>query len=541
MNDVVNETQNVPIADLEKIRVEVIAQFSSLLQLQGRSRILKKNIEKLVKQFFIELIGNLPPETESYHPIADHYYRLVSTLKLLSLQQDQQFNASENYVESVMVEFNEIIGKLMASVHELEFYSTHDPLTGLHNRRYFNEILEYEIARASRHDYPFSIFLIDLDNFKDVNDTYGHLSGDELLQNLAKLLRSYLRKGDILCRIGGDEFAAILTETPLENAKEVGELLRKMISSTIFNDLKGNRYHITVSIGVVNYPNDAKDLMELLSNVDVALYQAKEKGKDEVITFGSLETKAHPERKIKTYVEELRIALEENRIVPYFQPIVSCKDNEIFGYEALARLQKENGEIVTAANFVEVIESHGLSRKFNQAIFTYALKSLKTKMLESERSIKIFLNVSARAVQAQNLLDYVVNLCKELEISTENVVFEILESDAIKDIISMREFILDLRVKGFAFALDDFGSGYNTFHYLHELPIDYVKIEGAFVRNIMNSKIDYALVYNICRLCRDLNITTVAEFVEDGVVFNELKKIGIDYAQGYYVGKPAPV
>lgn len=545
MTNTLDQLYNAPLEKLERIRLEVIEHFSVLLQVQGRSHHLKTNIENLIKQMSLDIIKQASnqtntPETTS-HELEEHSKRLGQTLMLLNRQQERQWNESSHHVQNIMVTFNHIIDKLVSSVNELEFYSTHDPLTGLHNRRYFTEILEYETARSMRHHYPFSVLLIDLDNFKTVNDTYGHFCGDTLLKSLANILRAYLRKGDIISRIGGDEFAIILTETIAENARELAELLRKMVSDTVFEDEQGHRYHITISIGVVTYPQDATDIMELLSHVDAALYEAKEQGRNEVILFSSLMKQMFPEKKLKGFIEELRTAIEEKRIVPYFQPIVHCASNDILGYEVLARLKKENGEIVPAVEFVDLIESHGLSLPFNQHILLQTLHALKAHIAANKDNVRVFINISARAILTHNLIDFTEKACKAIGLSTQSLVFEILERDAIQDIISMRELLTKMRARGFAFALDDFGSGFNSFHYLHEMHFDFIKIAGSFVTDILNSTVDHALVRHICRLCQELHIMTIAESVESAEILAELKAIGVDCAQGAAMGLPQPM
>lgn len=429
---------------------------------------------------------------------------------------------------------------LSRTISELEYYSSHDPLTGLHNRRYFNEMLEYEIGRSERHGHEFSVLMLDLDSFKDVNDTYGHLVGDAVLQQVAETIRSVIRKGDVPARIGGDEFAVILTETARRGALAVAEKLCAQLRAVIFEAAPDKTFHITTSIGVASYPGDAQTVPDLMSGADLGLYRAKELGKDHVGTLDALEERIQANRVSFDSAEKLRTALKDDRIVPYFQPIVDCRTGEIFACETLARLLEPNGEIVSAGRFIETIEKYGLSRELDRTIIAQALAATRSLIDEGHGCPRVFINLSAREIQDGGIIGFAERLCTEFAIPPHTVVFEIMERDAIGDMAHMRTFLNRLRKKGFLFALDDFGCGYNSFHYLHELSFEFVKIDGSFVRNILASKTDYALVRNLSRLCQDLGIRTIAEFVESADVLAALREMGIDYAQGFHVGRPRP-
>lgn len=427
---------------------------------------------------------------------------------------------------------------LSRTLSELEYFSNHDPLTGLYNRRYFNDMLNDEISRSERHTHELSLLMLDLDDFKDINDTYGHPCGDMVLKAVADISRTVLRKGDIATRIGGDEFAILLAETGADGARIVAEKLRALIRDCMFEDSSGKQFHITVSIGVVTYPENAKSIDDLMAGVDMGLYRAKEMGKNGVVTLSSVGELLSANRKTRDSVERLRAALKEGRILPYYQPIVDCRTGAVAGYETLARLRESNGEIVAAGVFIDTIEKYGLNRELDRTMIKLALTDLKKTQRRPSKQF-LFINLSAKEIQSRGILSYAEKLCAELDINPGSVVFEILERDAIGDMARMRKFLSELRQKGFLFALDDFGSGYNSFHYLRELTFDFVKIDGDFVKNILNSHVDYALVRNLVQLCRDLGIKTIAEFVETQEVLDAVKAMHVDYVQGYYLGKPA--
>ena len=447
----------------------------------------------------------------------------------------------ESVIRSILAVMVMVVGSskaLSRTLSELEYYSTHDPLTGLHNRRYFNEMLEYEVGRSERHNHEFTVLMLDLDDFKDVNDTYGHPCGDNTLKRVAQTLQVVMRKGDLATRIGGDEFAILLTETGREGAMVVAEKLRTELREISFESSDGKTFHITTSIGLITFPGDAQNVSDLMTGVDIGLYRAKEMGKDGVATLESAQDHIRIGRNTRDHAEKLRDALKDERIIPYYQPIFDCRSGKIWAYETLARLTEPNGETLSAGMFIETIEKYGLGRELDRAIIRQALAAMRGRMDEGEEPPRLFINLSAQEIQGRGILGFAEQLCIEMSIPPSAIVFEILERDAIGDMTHLRKFLSNLREKGFSFALDDFGSGYNSFHYLRELHFDYVKIDGAFVRNILSSKIDYALVRNLSHLCQDIGILTVAEFVESEEILHALRDMGIDYVQGFHLALP---
>jgi diguanylate cyclase (GGDEF)-like protein len=456
----------------------------------------------------------------------------------------QKLTAQEtSVIRSILAVMVMVVGSskaLSKSLGELEYYSTHDPLTGLHNRRHFNEMLEYEIDRSERHSHEFSILMLDLDDFKDINDTYGHPCGDATLRSVSEILRHSTRKGDLTTRIGGDEFAIILTETTPQGAHEVAEKLRVALRGHKFEAPNGKSFHITTSIGVIAYPNDAQNISDLMAGVDIGLYRAKAIGKDSVCSVEEVEDKIQTSRNVRDHAEHLRDALRDDRILPFFQPIIDCKTGAVFAYEALARQVEPNGETIRAEMFIETIEKYGLGRELDRVMIQKSLNALKVHNASHGAPYKLFINLSSQEIQGRGVLGFAEHLCQELEIPPQNIVFELLERDAIGDMARMRKFLAELRRSGFSFALDDFGSGYNSFHYLRELHFEFVKLDGDFVRNILVSKIDHALVRHLSHLCRDLGMLMVAEFVESQEIMDALHDIGVDYAQGFHLGVPTP-
>ncbi len=532
-----------------------LGDYSAEIMAMAKTKLVGEVLEqlKLPKDAPLDIEEFHIPTSESIHLHLDHKVEMITVpvpdLEMpnlggvlgLAFGSSKKLSVQEaSIIRSTLAVMVMVVGSsktLSRTLSELEYYSTHDPLTGLHNRRYFQELLSYEEGRSERHRHNFCVLMLDLDDFKDVNDTYGHPCGDSVLKQVAEIIVHSMRKGDIATRIGGDEFAVILTETDKEGGIAVAEKLRLGLRELCFLSPDGKEFHITTSIGIVTFPEDGDKVADLMTGVDVGLYRAKKMGKDGVGTIRS-SGELQAGRTIRDNAEKLRQALKSHRIIPYYQSMFDLKTGEVVAFETLARMKELNEDTTSAGMFIETIEKYGMGRELDRVILENAfaaLHALKEKGLPLPR---LFLNLSAQEIQGRGILGFAEQLCRQLSLSPNLIVFEILERDAIGDMTNMRKFLTNLRDKGFSFALDDFGSGYNSFHYLRELRFDFVKLDGAFVRNILNSKIDYILIKNLNQLCQELGILTVAEFVESREVLMALVDMGINYAQGFYLGLP---
>ncbi|QDX82497.1 diguanylate cyclase [Denitratisoma sp. DHT3] len=439
-------------------------------------------------------------------------------------------------MDSILSTLMNVVGSVKAIykyTRDLEYYATRDPLTDLFNQRVFWELLEYERLRAQRHAYSFALLLLDLDNFKLVNDGYGHSFGDKFLQTFADTIGGALRTGDIFARYGGDEFVIILPETALEEATLVAQRLLDAATGMTLDAPDGSEVHGAASIGVAMYPQHAEDVRDLFMFADNMMYKAKAEGKGR-ISVPSEQDVVDVFRDITQNGVMIIKAIDEKRVIPFFQPIVAPDSGEIAAYEVLSRLELD-GRIVGAGDFIEIAEKMGVIHRIDTLVIERALQEISEQNYQG----RIFLNLSPRALVLSEFTRDMIALVAGSGISPERIVFEITERDTIKNLALLENFLLDLKLEGFKLAVDDFGSGFSSFHYLRRFPIDYLKIEGDFIANMLHSAKDRAFVQSMHTLAHELKIQTIAEFVEDQQVLEEVGKMGIDFAQGFHLGRPS--
>lgn len=441
-------------------------------------------------------------------------------------------------VESVLSTLLNVVGSVKAIyryTRDLEYYATRDPLTDLFNQRVFWELSSYEIGRAQRHGYSFGLLLIDIDNFKLVNDHHGHVAGDAYLQRFARHVQEALRDGDILARYGGDEFVALLPEATLETVVLVAQRIRSMIEQLEVLTPDNVRLRGTASIGLAVYPDHAESAKDLLMFADNMMYRAKQAGKDQV-AVPSQEDVVEIFRDISQKSLMVIEAIENRSVVPFFQPILDVAGRRIVAYEILSRIELK-GEMIRADEFVEIAEKIGVIHRLDMLVLERALSILNEQGHDGE----IFVNLSPRALVFSEFARDLRRIVAASGVAPERIVFEITERDTVKNLALLERFLNDLKADGFKLAIDDFGSGFSSFHYLRRFPIDYLKIEGDFIANMLNSNKDRTFVTSIRSLAREMGIAVVAEYVESPQVLRELERMEIHRAQGYYIGRPAPV
>ena len=439
-------------------------------------------------------------------------------------------------IDSILTTLANLVGSVKA-IHkytkDLEYYAAHDPLTGLFNQRIFTDLLEYEIGRAKRHGYKFSLLVIDCDNFKPINDRYGHAFGDKFLQAFAEILEETKRDDDILSRYGGDEFTIILPESDINNAVTSAQRIKDKLSTFSLETPDGGKVSITSSIGVSVYPDHASSAKELFMIADTMMYKAKEDGKNAVkIPKEDDVLSIVKEKKEKSAV--LLKAVTNNNIIPFFQPIRHVEDEELIIHELLMRI-KVDDKLLSAYEFIEIAENMSLISRMDLLVIENAFKKVKQDNYKGY----LFINLSPKSLVIGDFIENVVSFIKKYDLDKSKIVFEITERETVKNFALLESFVNILKLEGFKFAIDDFGSGFSSFHYIKKFPIDFLKIDGEFIININKDRKDKAFVQSIITLAKQLDVKTVAEFVEDEEVSKTLKEMGIDFLQGFHIGKPS--
>lgn len=440
-------------------------------------------------------------------------------------------------IDSILTTMANLVGSVKAInkyTEDLEYYAARDPLTGLFNQRVFNDFMAYETKRAKRHDYSFALMVIDCDNFKSINDNHGHAFGDLFLQTIAHILEEEKRDEDIVARYGGDEFTIILPECNENGAVTVANRIAQNIANTKLIAPNGSKIGLTISIGISVYPQHTTSQKDMFMIADSMMYSAKEEGKNSVKLANQedveviLNEKQHKSSLLST-------AIENDQIVPFFQPIQMSKNNKngLVIHELLMRIQQDD-KLISAYEFIEIAELMGLINKMDLMVIKKAFK----KINETNYQGILFINLSPKSLVVSNFIDKINALVEEYKINKENIVFEITERETVKNFSLLEKFVQNLKAEGFKFAIDDFGSGFSSFHYIKKFPIDYLKIDGDFIININNDYKDKAFVHSIVTLAQELNIQTIAEFVESEEIVEILDDMGVSYYQGYHIGKP---
>ena len=432
------------------------------------------------------------------------------------------------------------ISEQKSMMNDLQHVAEHDALTGLYNRQYYSDNLE-KIIEISRHSelYDVVCMFLDLDNFKYINDTLGHMAGDRLLKEITELLRNRMRKTDLLARIGGDEFSLIFQGIQLDAAIVLANEYRECIADYKFTE-NGRTFSIGCSIGLAAMTADVEDKDELLSRADVACHEAKRKGKNCIHAYES----SDKEKIDNLYVDmgwsqRIKDAIENNSFVFASQKICCTVGGSVFAEEYLIRLlDNEEQGIIMPAGFLNSAERFGLMPDIDKWVVSHALESYALRHKNKSTAPCISINLSAKSVGHPEIFDVINESITKFKIAPEKIIFEITEDVAIADFPNAIIFLNKIRAMGCTTALDDFGAGYSSFSYLKEFPVDYVKIDGSFIVGIEDNKLNYALVKAMHDVCATLNKKTVVEFVENKEAHAALKTIGVDYVQGFYIAKP---
>jgi diguanylate cyclase (GGDEF)-like protein/PAS domain S-box-containing protein len=420
---------------------------------------------------------------------------------------------------------------------KLNYQASHDSLTGLINRYEFEKRVSRLLTEHQNSESHHAMCFMDLDQFKVVNDTCGHVAGDEVLRQVGEVLRGIVRKRDTLARLGGDEFGVLMEHCALEQAHRVAdEILKAVMDYQFF--WKGNVFRIGVSIGLVAVTKASGNFTELFSQADAACYVAKDMGRNRVHAYHPDDAELATLYGEMKWVGRINKALDEDRFCLYAQPIVSLDGGDSTNYELLIRMLGEQGEIIPPGSFLPAAERYNLIEKVDAWVVSHACALLAQYPIFFEQVNSVSINLSGPSLTNRNFLESILSIFKEAGVSPTMVCFEVTETVAVSNLDSAINFIRTLKESGFRFALDDFGSGISSFGYLKNLPLDYLKIDGMFVKNIVEDPIDYAMVKSINEIGHLMGMQTIAEYVENDEVKVMLTAIGIDYGQGYGLGKP---
>lgn len=414
----------------------------------------------------------------------------------------------------------------------LVWLADHDPLTQLFNRRRFHADFERVLDQAARFGHQGAVLFFDLDQFKDVNDISGHQVGDALLQRVAEQLQALTRPCDILARLGGDEFAWLLPEAMVEQAIEVAERAQRVIRSTVVH-VHSRRHQVSASIGIVLFPEQGRETHQLMASADLAMYQAKEEGRGRWHIFSLADQSRERADARVVWGQHIAEALTQDRFELRFQPIVEVATGEIVHYEALLRMRDAQGGMIYPDRFVPVAEKTGQIQAIDHWVLSHALG-----IMNARPGLHLSVNLSANAMDDPLLLPDVERLLKHFGVEPMRLTFEITETAAINSILRATRLMRGIQRLGCRFALDDFGSGYASYAYLRQLPVDDVKVDGAFIRNLSRSREDRIFVKAITDIAHGMGKRVVAEFVEDGDTLRVLEALGVDFAQGYHFGRP---
>ena len=425
---------------------------------------------------------------------------------------------------------------------QLAYHSTYDPLTGLINRREFESRLDRLIQQTRSQPAIHALLYMDLDQFKLVNDSCSHAAGDELLRQVTQLLLGTIRQRDTLGRLGGDEFGLLLENCPLGKAVDIAAKLQKAMDT--FRYTHGEQtFHLGASIGVVPIDENTSGIASVMSAADAACYIAKESGRNRVQIAHLGDRRMQQRQGEMQWISRLKQALEDDRFTLYYQPVVPCaggssRERHI---EILLRMIDEDGTLIRPGTFLPAAEKYNLASHIDRWVITRVMEWQAQHSSTTHPPPTITVNLSGQTLCSVEMLKFIIDRSEHTGVSPRHIIFEITETKAISSIPSTTNFMLTLRGCGFRFSLDKFGSGLSTFTYLKKLPVDYLKIDGIYVRDILADPVDYAMVRSFNELGQLLGKETIAEYVESLDIADELRKMGINYAQGCAYATPAPL
>jgi|KBSMisStandDraft_5_1062788.scaffolds.fasta_scaffold36410_3 diguanylate cyclase (GGDEF)-like protein/PAS domain S-box-containing protein len=423
----------------------------------------------------------------------------------------------------------------------LSYHASHDLLTGLVNRREFENRLERALKSAKARESSYALCYLDIDQFKIVNDSCGHSAGDALLGQVGALLKSKVRWRDTLSRLGGDEFGILLESCSLDEAMRMAETLREAVRNFRFN-WEERVFRLGASIGVVPLTAESEDVASIISAADSACQSAKEQGRNRVHSFADNDIELMRRRREMQWAARINAALEEGRFELFRMTILPLQKPETGAhYELLLRMRDESGRIISPDNFIVAAERYGITPNIDRWVIENAFRWLVSEADERERLALCSINLSGQSLGDDKFLPFVIEQFQKSGLDASKICFEITETAAVASFSQANRFIQALKELGCKFALDDFGTGLSSFGYLKHFPVDFLKIDGSFVREILHDPIDREMVRSINEIGHLTGKQTIAEFAENAEIIQMLTSIGIDYAQGYGISQPARV
>jgi diguanylate cyclase (GGDEF)-like protein/PAS domain S-box-containing protein len=500
---VVDETSGRPLPNL----VERCLRENEVVELPGYSLLVRRD-------------GGEAAIRDSVAPIRDRHGRITGTVLV----------------------FKDVT-LLRGMEREMVYLARHDPLTGLINRREFERRLQHCLATARDDGRQHALLYLDLDEFKVINDTCGHLAGDEMLKQLTSLLKALLRKTDTLARLGGDEFGVLLEDTPPDKARESGIGLRNAVQQFRFS-WQERIFEIGVSIGFVPINSETADMAHVLSAADAACYVAKENGRNRMHEYQQDDSALAERYGEMQWVHRIHKAFAEHRFCLYHQPIKPLREaflNEPPLCEIFIRMVEEDGRLASPAAFIPAAERYHLIGSIDRWVVHAAFVSLACRALSHDDETCFAINLSGQSLGDDAFLEYVLEEIEATGVTPQRVCFEITETAAVENLAQAVVFIRVLKERGCRFVLDDFGSGLSSFAYLKNLQVDYLKIDGTFVRDMVGSSVQRALVESIHQIGQVMGIRTIAESVENRATLEMLREVGVDYVQGFGIAMPEPL
>ncbi len=441
-----------------------------------------------------------------------------------------------------LTEYNETLEhEVDKRTRQLQKMATEDTLTGLLNRLAFERQLKQVMKHSKEQQTEHALCYLDLDQFKVVNDTCGHIAGDQMLRQIAVLLKKSIKEDDIVARLGGDEFGIIFKNLSSPDAQLPANRLLQAINEFRFH-WEGKTFGVGASIGMVDVNNDSCTTATLLSQADTACYAAKDEGRNRIHVATHKDSVVEERRDQMQWISKIEKALQENRFELYAQPIVDIiDDSSVAHYEVLVRMRSKNGKIIPPMAFIPAAERYGRMVELDRWVIQHLFAHYASMSKNEKEKIRFSVNISGISLNSEEMSEFIIEMFDKYNVPFDVITFEITETAAIANLNSALKFIDTFRAYGCTFSLDDFGCGLSSFSYLQNLPVDYLKIDGSFVVDIDTNDVNRAMVDAIIQIGHVMGIQTVCEFVENASVLTVLKSLGVDYAQGYHIGKPAPI